>query len=444
MDVDLLEFDRDERWEEMKQLKSMIALSNGYETYAYKLVEKNSGENPERELTAAKLGLIPRILERESRVTKKAAEKEYQYALDFKLHAAYTLVTVLSRVYVVASYSTTFGLAKACFKVFRMPVLKKKSVYLRNRAIMKNYIRICKRQTSLSQNIHIYYRLRTMWAAYNRWLKLIELSYLDTSPGLLLYLKRAASMFLDYDRTLKSHGFKVQEYPRSSPLLGFSLEVPQLFHRWKMFAQESKLFKLLDKRAAVIYNCRLLKKVFHIIRYRSRDSLSSSSSSHFSDIESPVYIRCLNDFDQMMKRFVCIRRLTIYRKILLLNRQYRAAIMHSGRKILTFKGFIRRLHDDVNERISTELGVLSEAFENRGAIGFIDITDTLKVPDLMLRLHGTHFSDPLVSPPNETASLPGGYLLSSVHICLQEMSGIVGWQLVWRAGTSFPRCSTLI
>jgi hypothetical protein len=58
-------------------------------------------------------------------------------------------------------------------------------------------------------------------------------------------------------------------------------------------------------------------------------------------------------------------------------------MMQFARKALTFKGFIKKLNEDVNRRLATEMAVLSDAFEDRGGLGFIDMVNMKTIPDSM-------------------------------------------------------------
>ena len=78
------------------------------------------------------------------------------------------------------------------------------------------------------------------------------------------------------------------------------------------------------------------------------------------------------DLDQIVKRFIAIRRTLLISKIRLLNRKYLSKLIYQARRSMTFKMFIANLNDDVNRRLFNEISVISEAFEDRGALGKVD------------------------------------------------------------------------
>lgn len=206
--LDLLELDREERFEEVTQLRRMIALSDSYEQHAYTLVQRNVGE-PGRAERDFKRGAVTGVFANESAELMSAREKELHFAHIFKLEAARRLVDATHKVFEEALVGHTLKIAKILFRHLRVPLLKKRSIYMKHRAILKNYIRICKRLTSLSESVYKYQLKRKQWVALNRWIKLLEMSYLETTPGLILRLKRGVAMYRRFSDSLADQGFSV-------------------------------------------------------------------------------------------------------------------------------------------------------------------------------------------------------------------------------------------
>lgn len=78
--------------------------------------------------------------------------------------------------------------------------------------------------------------------------------------------------------------------------------------------------------------------------------------------------------------------------------------------------------------------------DNNAGVDFVDTLDTRETPESMIQAPGTQFCDPRID--TDASSVPGGYKLTTLIVSLQEVSGIVGWQCIWRAGwdsySSFP------
>jgi hypothetical protein len=255
--VDLLEMDREERYEEILQVKNMIKLSNSYQQHCNALVDKNTKEHGRQALTLKK-DLTGDLFQEVSTALELAKTNEIEFANNYKINCVKKLVDVLVNVYEAAQLAYTWKLVKVLFRYLRMPLLKKRSIYMRNRAMLKNYIRVCKRLVSLSNCVYKYKDLRSIWVMFNRWLKLIERNRLDTSPGLILRTKRTMEMYRGFDDAIKEQGFQVLVYPMTSKLLPVTIEFRQLFLRWKMYTQVSlycTMIKYFIHTFLMVYLC---------------------------------------------------------------------------------------------------------------------------------------------------------------------------------------------
>lgn len=206
--LDLLEMDRDERFEEITQIKRMIQLSNSYQQHAASLIARNQGDG-DKHIILAKKNCLDQVLGEENAALELARNNELEFARNFKLNSAERLIDVLSKVYEEAQIAYTWTFVRTVFKALRMPLLKTRSIYMRNRAILRNYIRICKRLASLNNCVYKYQAQRSIWVVFNRWLKLIELSRLDTTPGLTSRIKRAVHLYKSFNDRMKDLGYKV-------------------------------------------------------------------------------------------------------------------------------------------------------------------------------------------------------------------------------------------
>lgn len=130
--------------------------------------------------------------------------------------------------------------------------------------------------------------------------------------------------------------------------------------------QESKLFKLASTKATSVSVAKLLKKCFYFLKFQDREYVIPVLPPL---LKCPVLIRAEMDLDQIVKRFIAIRRTLLISKIRLLNRKYQSKLTNQARKTMTFKMFIAKLNDDVNRRLFNEMSVISDAFEDRGALG---------------------------------------------------------------------------
>ena len=206
--MDLLELDRDERFEEIMQIKRMIQLSNSYQQHTNSVIARNQGDG-DKHIIIAKKSCLDQVLENENVALELAKNNELEFARNFKVNCAKRLIDVLSKVYQEAQVAYTWTFVRIVFKALRMPLLKKRSIYMRNRAILRNYIRICKRLASLNNCVYKYQAQRSIWVVFNRWLKLIELSRLDTTPGLTSKIKRAVGLYKSFNDRIKKLRYKV-------------------------------------------------------------------------------------------------------------------------------------------------------------------------------------------------------------------------------------------
>lgn len=183
---------------------------------------------------------------------------------------------------------------------------------------------------------------------------------------------------------------------------------------------------MTGEKATDLYLVRLLRRCFDAIKYNRRNFVLADVPGVGSN---PALERRTVDLEQAVKRFISRRRVGLFTRLQCLARVYRARVVQNARTTMTFRQFIKQLNSDVHRRLNSEMTVVADAFEDRGSMKFVDVAFNEPVPASMLRLPGFLFSDPQVQ---EDSGVPGGYLLSTISICLREGSGIAGLQFSWR------------
>jgi hypothetical protein len=315
-----------------------------------------------------------------------------------------------------------------------MLLTRSKSMYYRKR--LMNWIRICRRLNSISRNAAYYQTTRTKWVIFNRWLKFIAIEKLNPTPGLVPLLKRKAKLIPDFDATLQRDGFEKSVYIDNSRLQHTTSEFKTLFSRWKMLTQEETLFRVLSEKARLMHKLQLLQKCF----WAMRTGLSTSDYAKLIREDTPIFslVRARADIEQLVKRFINIRRKSITTVVRRNNRKYVKYVIKEGQTALSFKSFMADFTAATNSRISTEQRMISDYFEERGTQQFSDIwapeRDHAIVPQIMAKVTGRQFADPhTITADGRSIAVPGGYKLSRIKFAFQYGVGIIGWQLFWNA-----------
>ena len=242
--------------------------------------------------------MVNEVLESESAVTTRAAEKQAAYMAQFKVHAARALVDKLLKVYLEVQMSLMKEESKVYFRCLRIPMLLTRSKHVYYRKKMMNWIRICRRLNSISRNAHYYQRTRTKWVIFNRWLKYIAVEKLNPTPGLVPLLQRKAQLIPDFDLTLQKEGFEKSVYLDSKRLNTSISEFSAVFSRWKMLTQEDRLFRIMEEKAQQMFRLSILQKCF----WAMKTGLDQSDYMPLIRAEIQIFpiVRLRADLDQIV------------------------------------------------------------------------------------------------------------------------------------------------
>ena len=464
-----LEWDRADRQIETEQAERMVVVSR---EVRLKVIAITETAQVESEIFNANEVILKRtvneVLETEDNITQAAIEAEMLYISAFKRHAADNLLTVLLRIRREVDMLLMKKETKKYFRMLRMPMLEKRGVALYNYKKMANWMRICKRLISISQNAPQYHRSRTLWVFYNRWLKLVEKESLDATPGLVLQLTRRKILFPHFSRLLHQAGFKRLPYA-GKRLYSACSTTRAVFYRWLQETQEDVNFRLLEQRAADLFKYRLLQLCFSCLR----TAMSPQDTWGQRKRTKPfILVRIEADLNHLSKRFVAPRKRSLPYCIASLNRRIVCYQKRDARRMPSMKRFIEGYRLQVGRRLVREQRILLDAFEARGTQLFLDVPapdgrDSTIMPGLMARVDGRRFFDP---QPERTAeevaaadaaaaeeegeegnqlksemeellpSLPGGFKMHKLRVNHSvdmgqpgAIQGIVGWQIVWCA-----------
>lgn len=433
---EILGWDKEDRLSMVAQAEEMCKLS------AKLLEDAKAIVQTAEEATAAaavvkktEAAVLVDILHSEGAITKLAVGNELEYVSNFKVHAADNLVTVLTKINREIQLELLKAETKKYFRALRGPLSEKLSLMMYNRKKLANYIRLCKRLIAINRKMPRFRRLKTMWIIFNRWLKLVESEQMNVTPGLIPSVKRTCQLLPGYSNLLASKGITEIVYVSSVKLSNASSDFGATFLRWQMCVQETKIFTLLEQKAAELDRLMTMYKVFYAFRFHLRHS--DSLEKRKQTIGFPI-IRVKTDLDQITKRFISLRRMGLQFVVGNYNRKFVAYTVQDARSSLSFKRFLRSYKAAVSLRLTTEQRVLSESFEHRGQQEFIDVRAPKSLPNSMSRLDGKRFADPYISNDDNGKGcwVPAGYRLSILRLNMQEGVGIVGWQVVWSADTA--------
>lgn len=441
---------------------------------------------------------IENLSDKEGKHTEEAIERQMEYARKFKYHAIDLLLTVLVKIKEQVVHTLLRNELKTFFRALRLPMLISRSKKMLVRKRIKNWLRICIRLRNIDKKAPFYYSSRILWKVFNSWLKFIEQIKLETSSKLLPVLRRKLELYKSFNNDIISNSFSI-----SSLFIGYKKKFMNylnnfkvIFLRWKCYTQEKLFFKMLKNKVNEIYKYTLLKKCFWGLKTNGKpiSQLFDIAKKDKNALICPCIIRYKADLDQILKRFVYLRKknlLKIYKEQV--NKQIESS-KRSGKSALSFKKFMKLFSEEMSQRINSEQRILFESFEKRGQQDYQDCSfprfcinnfeesykiESAYTPPLMLRLDAKPFYDPIgacqqfqfgskysldesrnqifnpqlnVKPKNCVIS--SGFRVSKIKISLQNLplSGaastssdppslgtsqpipvIVGWQFIWQA-----------
>jgi len=439
-----LDWDRQDREVELQQSELMLKISKEVKAKALELSKIADRETEIFEKQEMQVdNIVTQVFQAEDKDSNKAIGLEMEYVDKFKIHAADNLVNVMHKIYKEVQVFLLKSETKKYFRALRMPMITQRSYAMCNRKKMTNWIRICRRLSSLSEKAPVYYQRRKTWIVFNRWLKLLERESLNCSSGFVSFIKHHMELYPKFSNRLKANGIIKTVYTNSKPLLKAASDISSVFYRWLMTVVEEKLFRTMQKKADELYRFRLLNKVF----WSMRTLMTPEETYEFRESALPFrIIRARSDLDQLTKRFIAKRKKNYQIVICSYNRRYICFSMREARRAASFKSFCAFFKVFVTRRLIREQRILVDAFDLRGTQQYMDICcpnqkDPI-MPRKMARLEGKVFRDPHPLNGEQFSSLlpvlPGGFRISKIRISHQDVNGTVeasvtGWQLVWGA-----------
>jgi hypothetical protein len=434
---DLLAWDRKDREEEQDIVEKMLNLGIKMRADAEDCAKTSDNSTAELYHSIKKSNeMTQEIMCLESDITSAAIVNQSKYTMKFKIHAAENLVNRLVKIHREVVSLLMRQETRKYFKSLQMPMLLARSKSMRNRKKIVNWLRICRRLSSMDRQIDVYRVKRSMWVIFNRWLKLVEIESLNASPGLVKMVARRAHNCYAFSGILKSKGFTKSVYHNNRRLEQESSTFEAVFYRWVMFVQEEKMFAKLE---SLVEKKRIFKLKYNIFwAIKSFMTMEELKKIQETDISFPLTrINC--DLDHITKRFIAYRRRDLSRSIQNYNSRFNHFQMQDGRSTMSFKKFLKKWRSEIQLRMVEEQKILAESFHSRGIQEFKDVISPYnndKFPLMMSRMEGKKFQDP--SPddddnPQNIHTLPGGFFLHKIRLNFQEHNGIVGWQLVWSA-----------
>lgn len=446
---DLLLWDQKDREIETILVSKMMSLSKKLKDKTTNFVQVADFESNllvEAELNRDRI--VQETMDQESKNVDESLQLEEKYVSEFKIHAAAHLVQVLHDIHKEIQATLSHLEKKKYFRALKLPMLKRISKSIYNRKKIVNWIRICKRLSSLRANADFYRKRRQQWIIFNRWLKFVEKGSLNSTPGLVSMLKKRRVLLPAFDNNLKSKGFTKTIYINNQRLKSATTDMSAIFARWVSHTQEEILFREMEEIAAKKFRITLLQKCFYCIRY----FMSPSDTLVQRESSKPFLLQRYEcDLEQMSKYFIAYRKPGLPLSIRNYIRAYSYYQKKAARRTPTFKSFLDRFTTQIEKRVVAEQEELTNAFFARGTQTFKDVAapglKDGKFPILMSRTEGKVFYDPVpenrfspgdLGPDQMSETIPGGFKIHKLRLNFLEGLGIVGWQVVW-SGDSYPR-----
>ena len=430
--VDMLEWDREERDQDLAMMQEMVRHGSTMYKTAGEAALKSAKETAVVEASAKyRKEAITGIMAYETNRTDIAIQREFDYVSEFKIKMARNMVDVLCKIHEEVRYFLLCQEKRQFFRRLRLPLLLKRSLVMVNHKKISNWIRICRRLHAIYVNADYFRSLKTKWIIFNRWLKSFEKDNLDASPGIILMLKHRTKLRGDFSQMLSDRRFKKTCYPRGGRLKHSSHDPHALFLRWKEYTQDEVMFNLVETKAVSFHRLRILQKVFFCLK--THISILESYEERQNQY-SYAFIRVRQDCHQISKRYMSRRRRSLSCAIRKYQDKCQLLLKTEGRTAPSFKKFINKTTSEVNERTMLEQILLLDAFEKKGELEHKDIRIRSDQPSV----EGMRFAEPKpfrsTAPPCAVKDgVPAGYTLSKIKIAMQSGLGLIGFQCVWAA-----------
>eukprot|EP01033_Poteriospumella_lacustris_P015028 gene15028-10748_t len=442
----LLELDRRDRLRELQLMRDMLRFGERLRGETTRDVAASDARHAAFERHNALIGdMVGEVLEQEGAVTEAAVQRQLDYAAHFKEHAADLLLSTLAKVREEVLTALLKAESKIYFRALRLPMLIARSHRMYSRKVLRNHLRLCRRLAAIDRLAPFYYAMRRKWLLFNAWLQHVERAKLHPSAGFARSIRRRLALHPDFHRTLQARGFISRAYTEDARLRAVASEFAVVFSRWKMYTQESVLFRMMHERVTKLVRLATLRKFFWGLRHQ----LSVLDPAHERQMRATLptcfpMLQLRADLDQITKRFIPLRKKLLPQTI----RSKNARVIHrrkaDSKDGLTFKKFLAAFAAEVSVRISLEQRLLFEAFEDRGGQQFVhrrvpeSRTDDAQglVPVIMSKLEAaSEFAD-----PRDEDVVPGGFRLAKLKFAMViddgfviTSSAVLGWQLLWTA-----------
>ena len=230
------------------------------------------------------------------------------------------------------------GEARKYFRTLRIAMSMRRTQAMRNRKKMINWIRVCRRLTALQEHAHVYRAKRLMWVLFNRWLKYVEKEALDCSPGLVVEIIQRNEKHQRLTLYLEDLNFKRVVYTTSKRLKMAMEKQEALFLRWVTFTQEEKLYRLMSQRNHKLHKLRLMQRCFLAIKTSlPAREIYQLAKDHEREFFPLVRVTC--DLEQIAKRFVAIRKRSVFHVITKYNRKFVGLVQKEAKQETNYKKF---------------------------------------------------------------------------------------------------------
>lgn len=435
--VDMLQWDREERDQEMELMQQMVQYGSRMNNSAGDAALVSAKQSAAK-LAGAKFreSVMEGILEYEGQRTSAAIAREFKFVSEFKVKMARNMVDVLCKVHEGVRHALLCQEKRQLFRRLRLPLLLKRSLAMRNYKKMCNWIRICRRLHAMSAKAAFFRSLKTKWCIFNRWLKKFEKDTLDATPGFIAMIRHRAALREGFSQMLKDRHFVNTCYPRCGRLKLCSHDLLALFLRWKELAQDQAVMGLLQRKVDMLHRLRVLQKVFWSLK--TSVPIPASYEERQGQL-SYAYVRVRQDCEQVTKRYLSRRRRSLSFSLRAFQQKSQLLLRREGASAPSFKRFVRTTIEDIAERTMLEQILLLEAFESKGELQHKDIRVRSEQP----AVDGMRFCDPkpsrLAAPPCAAKEgIPAGYTLSKVKVAMQAGLGLIGLQCFWGAAGAKP------
>ena len=433
--IDFLSQDRADREQEIGLMERICRFSSDTRRRIQLIIEQHDDTAQQLvEATTIREATLSNVLLGEEEDTMDAVQQEMQYVARFKIEAADVLVTVLARVHLEVLLVLLRQDLKKYFRALRIPMLEASSLSMCRVKKMRNWIRICRRLIAINRSAAYYNRRRQQWVLFNRWLKLLEIEQLNTTPGLVNQARARLRRYCSFSSIMKRKGYRKTVYLDSKKLAKDSSCTAAVFARWSALTQEEAAMRLALSLAARKAALVILQKCFYALRY----GLLTADSAGVRRLNAPfALVRTTCDLQQAGKAFFARRKRCLAYVLKRFYHKWCFLLRSIGRGSLSFKAFAVGYRQEIETRLVIEQREITDAFLMRGTQRVRDLLAPLqgdrRLPSLMGKTEGALFLDPAPCSLGDDPDIPEGFKIYKLRVVAHEQLGVQGWQVVWGA-----------